>query len=79
MRYRAGPAALLALIIGTLSFSAAAQAFAAAAQAPQTQPAENWAAPEIVEVQAAPGLAAWHLRGESEVRTWAPSARCRTA
>lgn len=68
MRYRAGPAALLALIIGTLSFDAAAQAFDAAAQAPQTQPAENWAAPEIVEVQAAPGPAVWHLtRGESEV------------
>ena len=40
----------------------------AAAQAPQTRPAENWGAPEIVEVQAAPGPAVWHLtRGDSEV------------
>ena len=61
MRYRAGPAVLLALVIGALPFDAAAQT-------PETRPAENWAAPEIVEVQAAPGPAVWHLtRGESEV------------
>jgi hypothetical protein len=38
------------------------------AQAPGTQGQENWGAPEIVEVQARPGPAVWHLtRGESEV------------
>src|SRR5579859_5099393 len=61
MRYRAGPALLLALMMGALPFDATAQTL-------QTGPAENWAAPEIVEVQAAPGPAVWHLtRGDSEV------------
>src|SRR5580704_7660555 len=62
MRYRMGPAMLLALVMGVPSVDAAA------AQTPATRLAENWAAPEIVEVQAAPGPAVWHLtRGESEV------------
>jgi hypothetical protein len=41
---------------------------AASAQAPDNQGQENWGAPEIVEVQAKPGPAVWHLtRGQSEV------------
>lgn len=59
MRYRTGPAVALTLCL--LSFDAAAQTV-------ETKPAENWGAPEIVEVQAAPGPAVWHLtRGNSEV------------
>ena len=59
MRYRAGRMMFLVLSIAVLSFDAAAQ---------ETRPAENWGAPEIVEVQAAPGPAVWHLtRGDSEV------------
>jgi hypothetical protein len=59
MRYRAGRVMFLVLSIAALSLDAAAQ---------ETRPAENWAAPEIVEVQAAPGPAVWHLtRGDSEV------------
>src|ERR1700735_3164647 len=38
------------------------------AQAQENQQQENWGAPEIVEVQAKPGPAVWHLtRGDSEV------------
>jgi len=41
---------------------------AASAQVPENQSPENWGAPEIVEVQAQPGPAVWHLtRGDSEV------------
>ena len=37
-------------------------------EAPKNQEQENWGAPEIVEVQAQPGPAVWHLtRGQSEV------------
>ena len=51
----------MALTLCLLSFDAAAQTV-------ETKPAENWGAPEIVEVQAAPGPAVWHLtRGNSEV------------
>jgi hypothetical protein len=40
----------------------------AMAQSAEQTPAQNWGAPEIVEVQAAPGPAVWHLtRGDSEV------------
>jgi hypothetical protein len=61
MRYRAAKAALLALCFAVLPQGAAAQTEGA-------KPAENWGAPEIVEVQAAPGPAVWHLtRGDSEV------------
>ena len=46
-----------------LSCALAAPPWAAQAQTP-----ENWGAPEIVEVQARPGPAVWHLtRGDSEV------------
>ncbi len=59
MRYRAMPMLLLALSVALSSWNAAAQ---------EARPVENWGAPEIVEVQAAPGPAVWHLtRGESEV------------
>src|SRR6185437_4842021 len=59
MRYRAGPAVAMAVFF-TASF--------AMAQPAEQKPAENWGAPEIVEVQAAPGPAVWHLtRGDSEV------------
>lgn len=59
MRYRAMPMLLLALSVALPSWNAAAQ---------EARPVENWGAPEIVEVQAAPGPAVWHLtRGESEV------------
>ncbi len=55
MRYSA--VQMLALAVGLLSADASAQT------APIT-----WGEPEIVEVQAAPGPAVWHLtRGESEV------------
>src|SRR5580704_11814959 len=38
------------------------------AHAQENQQQENWGAPEIVEVQAKPGPAVWHLtRGDSEV------------
>ena len=38
------------------------------AQTPPTVAQQNWGAPEIVEVQAPPGPAVWHLtRGDSEV------------
>jgi len=38
------------------------------AQAPPSEPSQMWGAPEIVEVQAQPGPAVWHLmRGDSEV------------
>src|SRR6185437_7071070 len=38
------------------------------AQAPPSEPSQMWGAPEIVEVQAQPGPAGWHLiRGDSEV------------
>ncbi len=38
------------------------------ATARRTKPQQNWGAPEIVEVQAKPGPAVWHLtRGDSEV------------
>jgi hypothetical protein len=58
-RYRAVPAAALALCFAASS---------ALAQSAEPKPAENWGAPEIVEVQAAPGPAVWHLtRGDSEV------------
>lgn len=41
---------------------------AVSAQAQQNQAQENWGAPEIVEVEAKPGPAVWHLtRGDSEV------------
>src|SRR5581483_1631005 len=41
---------------------------AASAQTPEAQGQENWGTPEIVEVQAQPGPAVWHLtRGQSEV------------
>jgi TraB/PrgY/gumN family len=59
MRYRMGKAALLALWLA---------ARPAVAQTLETKPTENWGAPEVVEVRAAPGPAVWHLtRGESEV------------
>jgi hypothetical protein len=59
MCYRAGKAALLALCFA---------AGPARAQVLETKPVENWGAPEVVEVQAAPGPAVWHLtRGDSEV------------
>jgi len=59
MRYRKGHAMALALCLAS---------FDAAAQTLETKPPENWGAPEIVEVQAAPGPAVWHLtRGSSEV------------
>ena len=59
MRYRAMPMLLLALSVALPSWNAAAQ---------EARPVENWGAPEIVEVQAAPGPAVWHLtRGDSEV------------
>jgi hypothetical protein len=58
MRYRAGKAFALALCFAALPLGADAQ-----------QPVlETWGTPEVVEVQAAPGPAVWHLtRGESEV------------
>ncbi len=41
---------------------------AVAQTTPAETPAENWGAPEVVEVQAAPGPAVWHLtRGKSEI------------
>lgn len=59
MRYRAMPMLLLALSVALPSWNVAAQ---------EARPVENWGAPEIVEVQAAPGPAVWHLtRGDSEV------------
>jgi hypothetical protein len=59
MRYSA--VQMLVLAVGLLSADAAAQT----ADAP---PMVTWAEPEIVEVQAAPGPAVWHLtRGQSEV------------
>ena len=46
----------------------AASPLAARAQQQGSQVQENWGAPEIVEVQAQPGPAVWHLtRGDSEV------------
>ena len=60
-RYPAEKALLLAAFLVALPLSARAQA--PGAEAPQ-----NWGAPEIVEVQAPPGPAVWHLtRGDSEV------------
>jgi TraB/PrgY/gumN family len=57
MRYPAGKAFALALCFVALPLGADAQ-----------QQPENWGAPEVVEVQAAPGPAVWHLtRGEAEV------------
>jgi len=51
-----------------IALSSALLPCAASAQAPDNQGQENWGAPEIVEVQARPGPAVWHLtRGESEV------------
>ena len=61
MRYRAGRAFALGLCFALLARHAVAQTVGPKAT-------ENWGAPEIVEVQAAPGPAVWHLtRGDSEV------------
>lgn len=58
MRYRAGKACAAALFFAALPLGAVAQ----------TPPVETWGTPEVVEVQAAPGPAVWHLtRGDSEV------------
>ena len=58
-RYLAIPTAALALFFAVPS---------ARTQPAEQTPAQNWGAPEIVEVQAAPGPAVWHLtRGDSEV------------
>ena len=57
----------LAKIIA-LSWTLAALPLAASAQDQANQAPENWGAPEIVEVEAKPGPAVWHLtRGDSEV------------
>ncbi|MEP6829406.1 MAG: TraB/GumN family protein [Rhizomicrobium sp.] len=62
MRYRAGKACALALCFAALPLGAIAQ------QPPAGNQVENWGTPEVVEVQAAPGPAVWHLtRGDSEV------------
>jgi uncharacterized protein YbaP (TraB family) len=59
--YPATNALLLAAFLVALPLSARAQA-------PGAEAAQNWGAPEIVEVQAPPGPAVWHLtRGDSEV------------
>jgi hypothetical protein len=59
MRYPVMP--MLAVALGLLSADAVAQPA-------QTSQAVIWAEPEIVEVQAAPGPAVWHLtRGDSEL------------
>ena len=61
MRYPTGNAVLLAACLVAAPLSARAQT-------PPTETAQNWGAPEIVEVQAPPGPAVWHLtRGASEV------------
>lgn len=61
MRYPWAKAALAAVSLAALPLWAQAQT----AEAP---PAENWGQPEVVEVQARPGPAVWHLtRGDSEV------------
>jgi hypothetical protein len=58
MRYGAGKACAIALLFAALPLCAIAQ----------EAPVENWGTPEVVEVQAAPGPAVWHLtRGDSEV------------
>ena len=62
MRYRVRKACAVALLFAALPLGAAAQA------PPPENPVENWGTPEVVEVQAAPGPAVWHLtRGDSEV------------
>lgn len=61
MRYRTRTAAFLAACLVAAPLSAGAQS-------PATSTVQNWGAPEIVEVQAPPGPAVWHLtRGDSEV------------
>ena len=61
MRYRAGKALLFGAAL-------VAAPLAALAQTPPTETAQNWGTPEIVEVQAPPGPAVWHLmRGDAEV------------
>jgi hypothetical protein len=61
MRYPAGNAMLLAACLVAAPLSARAQT-------PPAETVQNWGAPEIVEVQAPPGPAVWHLtRGDSEV------------
>src|SRR5215472_6824458 len=62
MRYSAKTFLLLATCLAALPLRAHAQT-------PPTPPAPQvWGAPEIVEVQAEPGPAVWHLtRGDSEV------------
>ncbi len=60
-RYRAPIAVLLAAAFSELTICADAQTA-------DPNPVVNWGTPEIVEVQAAPGPAVWHLtRGDSEV------------
>src|SRR5437868_14775048 len=62
MRYRAGKACAVALLFAALPLGAVAQ------QPPAENRVETWGTPEVVEVQAAPGPAVWHLtRGDSEV------------
>ena len=61
MRYRTGKALLLAACL-------VAAPIAAHTQTVETETPQNWGAPEVVEVQAPPGPAVWHLtRGDSEV------------
>jgi hypothetical protein len=61
MRYRVGKALLLAAAL-------VAAPLAGHAQTAETEAPQNWGAPEVVEVQAPPGPAVWHLtRGDSEV------------
>jgi len=56
----------LSCALTTTPFAAPAQENMSAQQTPPAQ--ENWGAPEVVEVQARPGPAVWHLtRGDSEV------------
>jgi len=62
MRYRMATSCALALCFVALPLAAFAQ------QPAPTNPVEIWGTPEVVEGQAAPGPAVWHLtRGDSEV------------
>lgn len=63
-RLLTGAVLALGLTIPVLAASAAPLQ----AETSAKTPTENWGAPEVVEVQAAPGPAVWHLtRGNSEV------------
>ena len=56
------------LKMSLLALCLAAPPLCADAQSAPVPPAEAWGAPEVVEVQARPGPAVWHLtRGDSEV------------